>query len=251
MTQKNRDDIFLSLIIPAYNEENRIARTLIEISQYLDQQEYLSEIIVVNDGSTDQTHQRCLETLKDRPNFRVLSRDENIGKGYSVKQGVLQTRGNLILFSDADLSTPIRELDKFLPWVKEYEIVIGSRALPDSDIQVHQSIVRESMGKMFNIFVRLLIIRGIKDTQCGFKLFQRGAALDIFPRIRLKGFSFDVEVLFLSRRLAYRLKQIPVIWRNSPESKVHLFSSSARMFLDLLRIRYLHLSLSDSERNHG
>ncbi len=245
MNPKKQDDIFLSVVIPAYNEENQIAQTLVEISQYLDQQEYLSEIIVVNDGSTDLTKQRCLETLKDRPNFRVLSRIENMGKGFSIKQGILQTKGRFILFSDADLSTPIEELDHFLPWTKEYEVVIGSRALPDSDIQVHQSFFRENMGKMFNIFVRLLIMRGIKDTQCGFKLFQRGVAFDIFPRIKCKSFSFDVEVLYLCRKLGYTIKQIPVIWRNSPESKVHLFSSSTRMFLDLFRIRYHHSFLSE------
>lgn len=251
MNQKKRDDVFLSVVIPAYNEENRIAQTLVKISRYLDQQDYQSEIIVVDDGSTDQTSQRCKETLKDRPNFRILSRLENLGKGFSVKQGILQANGTFILFSDADLSTPIEELEHFLPWTKEYEVIIGSRALPDSDIQVRQSLFREGMGKMFNVIIRLLIMRGIKDTQCGFKLFHRAAAFDIFPRIKCTRFSFDVEVLYLCRKLGYSIKQIPVIWRNSPESKVHLVSSSTRMFLDLLRIRSLHSSLSEKKGHHG
>lgn len=243
MNNNNTDDIFLSIVIPAYNEANRIANTLKKIREYLDRQDFSSEIIVVSDGCTDLTDLCATEALKNWPNFRLLSRVENKGKGYSVKEGILDSRGHLILFSDADLSTPIEELDNFLPWVDEYDVLIGSRALPDSGVQVHQSFFRESMGKIFNLFVKLLVLRGIKDTQCGFKLFHRQAALDIFRRIKLKRFSFDVEALYLSRNLGYRIKQLPVVWRNSPESRVHIFSSSMEMFWNLFRIRSLHKSL--------
>jgi len=230
--------IFLSVIIPAYNEENRIGQTITKICGYLAQQDYLSEIIVVNDGSTDDTFEKASEALKGMERSQVLSRLRNFGKGYSVREGVIVAKGQCILFSDSDLSTPIEELDKFLPWLeKGFDVVIGSRALPDSDIQIRQSLVRESMGKMFNVFVQMLVMKGIKDTQCGFKLFRREAVMDIFPRVKTKGFSFDVEVLLLSRKLGYRIKEIPVIWRNSPESKVKMVSGSLKMFLDLWRIR--------------
>lgn len=230
--------IFLSIVIPAYNEEKRIAQTIARIRAYLAQQDYLSEIIVVDDGSTDETLEEAAEALKGIERTQILSRRRNLGKGFSVKEGVLASKGQHILFSDADLSTPIEELDKFLPWLEEgFDVLIGSRALPDSDIQVRQSYLRESMGKMFNVFVQLLVVKGIKDTQCGFKIFRREAAMDIFPRVKTRSFSFDVEVLFLSRKLGYRIKEIPVIWRNSPQSKVKIISSSLRMFLDLWRIR--------------
>jgi len=243
MSKNFEDDIFLSVVIPAYNEDRRIANTLKKIRDYLDRQDFSSEIIVVSDGCTDLTDFCATESLKNWPNFRLLCRVENKGKGYSVKEGILNSRGRLILFTDADLSTPIEELNNFLPLVDEYDVLIGSRAMPDSNIQVHQSFLRENMGKTFNLFVRLLVLRGIKDTQCGFKLFHRQAALDVFRRVKLTGFGFDVEALYISRKLGYRIKQIPVTWRNFPESRVHVLTSSAEMFLDLFRIRSLHKSL--------
>lgn len=243
MNKNLKDDIFLSVVIPAYNEDRRIANTLVKVRGYLDRQDFSSEIIVVSDGCTDLTDQYATQALRNWPNFRLLCRVENKGKGYSVKEGILDSRGRLILFTDADLSTPIEELDNFLPWADEFDVLIGSRTLPDSNIQVHQSFFREYMGKTFNLFVRLFVLRGIKDTQCGFKLFHRQAALDIFRRIKLAGFGFDVEALYLCRKLGYSIKQIPVIWKNSPESHVHILTSSVEMFRDLFRIRSLHKSL--------
>lgn len=243
MSNNFTSDIYLSVVIPAYNEDRRIANTLVQIKEYLDRQAYSSEIIVVSDGCTDKTDQYASESLRNWPNFRLLCRKKNMGKGFTVKEGILHSQGRLILFTDADLSTPIEEIEKFLPWTDEFDIVIGSRALPESNIQVRQSLFREYMGKTFNLFVQLLIFRGIKDTQCGFKLYHRQAALDIFNRIKLTGFGFDVEALYVSRKLGYRIKQLPVVWRNSPESHVHVFSSSVEMFLDLFRIKSLHKSL--------
>ena len=156
----------------------------------------------------------------------------------------------LILFTDADLSTPIEELDNFLLLADEFDVLIGSRALPESNIQIRQSFFREYMGKTFNLFVQLLVLRGIKDTQCGFKLFHRQVALDIFHRIKLKGFGFDVEALFVSQKLGYSIKQLPVVWRNSPESRVHIFRSSVEMFKDLFRIKSLHKSLNKKKKIH-
>ena len=267
--------IFLSVIVPAYNEESRIRETLITIRAFLesridpygtgDGSPFLmggrlsrismtsdslalmrgaSEIIVVDDGSTDRTSRIAAEVLLGRPNDRILSRGINRGKGYSVREGMLAASGKLILFSDADLSTPIGEFEKLFAGIQNgCDIVIGSRALPGSDIRRRQNPVRERMGKMFNVLVRTFVLKGIRDTQCGFKLFRREAAVDVFSRLLLTGFSFDVEALFVARRLGYKIGQVPIIWINSPESKVRLFYSSAAMLRDLFRIRRLHRKL--------
>jgi dolichyl-phosphate beta-glucosyltransferase len=234
-------EVFLSVVIPACDEEARIGKTLRAVRAYLESRPYASEIIVVGDGCRDRTCQVASEYLRGRDGDRVLDRAENRGKGFSVAEGVAASRGRFILFSDADLSTPIEELEKLLPEAERgADVVIGSRALPESDVQVRQNRLREGMGKIFNVFVRLFVLRGIKDTQCGFKLFKREAALDIFPRLALRGFSFDVEALYLARRRGFRIVQVPVIWRNSPTSRVRLVRSSAAMLRDLLRIRGLH-----------
>lgn len=239
MSEKQKD-IALSIVIPAYNEESRTGKTIEAICRYLSQRAYAAEIIVVDDGSTDKTAEKAREALRGRPDSLILTRRENFGKGYSVREGILRTRGAAVLFTDADLSTPIEELEKFWPWLEQgYDIVIGSRALPESDIRARQSRLRETMGKMFNLFVRLLVLRGVKDTQCGFKLFRRGAALAVFDGLQTKGFSFDVEALAEARRLGFRVRQVPIVWRNAPHSKVKIIGSSLRMFLDLWRIRRL------------
>lgn len=251
MNKNFSNNIYLSVVIPAFNEDKRITKTLTKIRDYLDQKDFLSEIIVVSDGCTDSTDLYASEALKNWPNFVLLCRNVNKGKGYSVKEGILHSRGQLILFTDADLSTPIEELNSFLPWTDKFDVIIGSRALPGSNIQVRQSFIRESMGKAFNLFVQLLIFRGIKDTQCGFKLFKRQAALDIFRRVRLKGFGFDVEALYLCQKLGFRIKELPVVWRNSPESRVHIIRSSLKMLLDLFQIRYLHKNLKKNKQDHA
>lgn len=234
-------DISLSIVIPAYNEEERIGQTLRTIREYLVRQDYAAEMIVVDDGSGDRTAEKATEALRGMKNARIIRSPTNIGKGYSVKEGILHSRGELVLFSDADLSTPIEELKKFLPWLQEgYDVVLGSRAFPDSDIQIRQNFFRELMGKTFNVFVRLWLIKGIPDTQCGFKLFRGDVAREIFRLVRTKGFSFDVEALYLCLRSGYKIKQVPVCWRNSPPSKVRIFKSSVQMLLELIMIRLAH-----------
>jgi dolichyl-phosphate beta-glucosyltransferase len=238
MANPKQGEIHLSVVVPAYDEEERIGRTLAAIRSYLERRPYSSEVIVVDDGSRDRTAALAARSLSGLAGARVLARPVNRGKGFSVKEGVLASRGAYVLFSDADLSTPIEELDKFWPRIEDgCDVVIGSRALAGADIQVRQNPVRELMGKTFNLFVRLLFFRGIPDTQCGFKLFKRTAARDVFPRVRTAGFSFDVEVLDLCRRAGYKIGQVPVVWRNSPRSKVRILGSPAAMLLDLVRIR--------------
>jgi dolichyl-phosphate beta-glucosyltransferase len=168
----------------------------------------------------------------------VVRHEVNRGKGAAVRTGMADTRGQYALFSDADLSTPIEEVEKFWPRFDEgYDVVIGSRALPESRIEVHQNILRETMGRFFNALVRLLVVPGIHDTQCGFKMFSRRAVDALFPRCELDGWAFDVELLALARSDGLRIAEVPVRWINSPDTRVRALSASLEMFRDLLRLR--------------
>jgi dolichyl-phosphate beta-glucosyltransferase len=223
----------ISVVIPAYNEELRISKTIEKISLYLGGR-FDYEIIVVDDGSKDKTA-LVVEGLRS---VRLIRNRQNIGKGYSVRRGILEAKHRLILMSDADLSTPIEEIEKLLPFIEEgFDIAIGSRGLKESDIEVRQPWYREGMGKIFNLFVRSLVIGGIKDTQCGFKLMKGDAAKKIFERCRINGFGFDVEALFIARKMNLMIKEVPIRWINSPNSRVRLVGDPIRMFFDLLRIR--------------
>ena len=197
------------------------------------------EIIVVNDGSNDRTVDVVLG-LEDNK-IRVVNNPGNKGKGFAVRNGMLNARGNVLLFSDADLSTPISELDNFLPLLERgYDVVFGSRAMKHSNIEVHQPRSRELMGKLYNKIVRATTISGIKDTQCGFKLFTKDAANKIFNLQKLDGFSFDVEILYLAKKCGFQIKEVPVTWINNPDTKINSVKDSAKMFVDLLKIRWLH-----------
>ena len=230
--------IFLSIIIPAYNEEKRIPNTLLKLLNYLSTKSYQWEIILVDDGSTDRTSEIAREVIKNN-SLTVIKNHLNQGKGYSVKRGVLSSTGNVLLFSDADLSTPIEELDKMLLWIdKGYDIVIGSRALPESIIETRQPWYRQLMGKTFNLLVQSLVLKGFNDTQCGFKCFTRESALRVFTLQRLTGFAFDVEILYIAQKCSFKIKEQPVRWINSPESKVRLLKGPLSMILELLKIRF-------------
>ncbi len=230
-------DIHLSVVIPAFNEERRIGRTLEIVSAYLLAQQYRSELIVVNDGSADRTAEIVSACEYGMP-IRLLVHERNQGKGASVRDGMLASRGAHVLFSDADLSTPIEEVGKF--WSKfsdGADVVIGSRALPDSEILERQPKYREFMGRVFNVFVQSLAIRGISDTQCGFKAFTHNAAQTIFSRQRIMGWGFDAELLFIARRHGLQIAQVPVRWINSRDSRINSIRDSYRMFAELLIIR--------------
>jgi dolichyl-phosphate beta-glucosyltransferase len=231
--------MYLSVIIPAYNEEQRIGNTLRVSQAYLRRQPYASEIIVVDDGSQDGTASlvRAFDTAP--PAICMVQNGRNRGKGFSVRQGFSHARGEYLLFSDADLSTPIEEVETLLAALHEScDIAIGSRALPGSRVEVHQPWYRESMGRLFNVFVQALAVPGIHDTQCGFKCFRREAALAICQRMTTERFGFDVEMLYLARRLGYRVREVPVVWRNSPQSRVRVGQDSISMINELLRIRW-------------
>jgi dolichyl-phosphate beta-glucosyltransferase len=220
----------LSVVIPAYNEGRRLPPTLEKIQRHLAGRAH--EIVVVDDGSQDDTAARAAAA-----GVTVLRNEGNRGKGYSVRRGMLQARGDRRLMTDADLSTPIEELDRLMAKMDEgYDIVIASRALPESNIEVRQPWYRENMGRLFNFCVRVLALPGLHDTQCGFKLFTAEAAAKAFAPARLDGFSFDVEALFVARRHGCRIAELPVTWRNDEATRVDTFKGAVA-FVDLARIR--------------
>jgi len=234
----------ISIIIPAYNEERRLPSTLDAVIGYLHRTGFPSvEVLVVNDGSRDETGRVALDYASRHPEVRVLDNPGNRGKGYSVRHGMLEAKGDWILFSDADLSAPIEELEKLLAAGRERgaQVVIGSRALDRSLIKVHQSLFRENAGRIFNLCMRLVTGLPFWDTQCGFKLFAARAAREIFRRQKLDGFSFDVEALFLARKLGFRTTEVPVRWSHAEGTKVSMFSDSLRMFTGLFQVRWNHL----------
>ncbi len=232
------ENTFLSVIIPAYNEEARIKNTLEKIHSYLKNQDYTYEIIIVNDGSTDNTWALVNEIAQKIKEVRILKNEKNRGKGFTIKKGFLNAKGKYLLFTDADLSTPIEEVEKLISWLKKgYDIAIGSRALKESHIQIHQPWYRELAGRIFNLFVQAMAVPGIKDTQCGFKCFTQKAALEICERQKIEKFSFDVEMLYIGRKLGYKIKEVPICWFNNPHTKVNFLKDGYRMCLDLIRIR--------------
>jgi len=234
--------MFLSIVIPAYNEENRLNPTLEKINSYLKNKNFEYEIILIDDGSEDSTVKIALESeLAKKGKLILVKNEKNTGKGFSIRRGILASSGEYILFSDSDLSTPIEEFDElFLHIQSGYDIAIGSRSIEGADVRVHQPFYREIMGRVFNFLVQLLVLKGFVDTQCGFKLFKASAAKDIAKELKIDRFGFDVEMLYLAKKKNYRIKEVPVIWLNSPISRVSPVSDSCKMFMDLWRIRRMH-----------
>lgn len=228
----------LSIIIPAYNEENRIIKSLEKAITYLENHNYNFEIIVVDDGSSDNTT-KVLTNY--HPKVTVLSLNKNLGKGAAVRKGMLQAIGNVKLFSDADFSTPIYEITKLLDKIQSgADICIGSRAIDRKMVKEHQPFYREFMGKTYNKIVQLLVFKGITDTQCGFKAFTKKASEIIFPNAKINGFSFDVELLFLAHKFGLKVEQVPVEWYNDKRSTVNPIKDSTMMIIELFKIRKLH-----------
>jgi len=232
------ESLYISIVIPAYNENNRIGKTLDQIIEYFGGKKKSMEIIVVDDGSTDDTSEIINEYSKKYPFIQLIKKEKNEGKALAVKEGVLAAKGEFILFSDADLSTPISEMKKLMKPIREdkSDLSIGSRALPGSKVEVHQPFYREFMGKFFNKLVQFLALPGVFDTQCGFKLFTRECAMDIFPRMTITDFSFDVEILTIARARDYHIAEVPVKWVNSSETKLNVLRDVPKMFMGLLRV---------------
>lgn len=228
----------LSVVIPAYNEERRLGQSLTKMLAYLKSRRQPFEVIVVDDGSRDATAPLVRRFSAKDKRVRLIMNGGNRGKGASVRRGVEAAKGSLILMSDADLSTPIEELQSLEKVLQDAELAIGSRALDRSSIKKHQPFYREAGGRLFNLLVRLLTLGGIHDTQCGFKLFRAEAAKAIFPMQQVPRFGFDVEILYLARKQGYRIVEVSVAWENSPESKVRPIRDGLRTFLDLALIRW-------------
>lgn len=231
---------FLSIVIPAYNEYLRLGTSLEKIRQYLAAKHFASELVIVDDGSRDQTPELLREAAARFPALRVLRNEPNQGKGYSVRRGVLEARGEFVLFTDADLSAPIEEADKLLAALEssDADAAVGSRALQRELVGVHQPWFREYAGRGFNLLVRLFTGLRIRDTQCGLKLFHRATTRRAFELQCVRGFGFDPELLFLIERLGGKLVEVPVRWYDNPATKVRFLRDSTTMFLDLIRLRW-------------
>ncbi len=228
--------MFLSVIVPAYNEEHRLADSLRRIVGYLGKQEYTSEVIVIDDGSEDGTAQVVEEMMTELPILSLI-RTEHRGKGHAVKRGMLAGRGEYLFICDADLSMPIEELYKFLPPVLEgYDVAIASREVPGAR-RYDEPSYRHFMGRVFNWIVRLFAVRGFQDTQCGFKCFKREAARDVFTYQTMDGWGFDVEVLFIAQKRGYEIVEVPIDWYYSANSRIHPIRDSIGMFTEVIKIR--------------
>lgn len=231
--------MYLSVIIPAYNEEKRIGSTLKSIDEYLKWQNYDYEILVVNDGSVDTTSQVVSDLKFQIKNLKLIDNKDNHGKGYVVKQGMLEARGDLRLFTDADNSTSIDHLDKFIPYIDQgYSIIIGSIGISGHKVASgSEPGWRRILGKLGNLFIQIMAVPGIQDTQRGFKLFTAEAVSKIFPKLTITRWGFDIEVLALARKFGYKIKEIPVDWKNDPNSKVGL-KAYFQVLLETVKIRW-------------
>ena len=229
----------LSVVIPCYNEEQRLPRTIEQIERYLSTAGGSYELILVDDGSSDGTRKVMDEAAARNASVRLEALPHNRGKGRALAEGVAAARGAEILVTDADLSTPIEELDKLRAALRTGAgVAIASRALKGSRVEVSQPIYRVLMGKAFNLLVQAVLLPGIWDTQCGFKLFRADVAHDAFARLTTDGFGYDPEVLYRARKKGVKIAEIPVVWRNSAPTKVSPIKSSVDMFRHVLRIRF-------------
>lgn len=234
--------VLLTVVIPAFNEASRIPQSLQASEEYCLSLGIAYEILVVDDGSTDDTAIVVRQFQTKNPCVRLVSYSPNRGKGYAVRQGILQAKGEFVLYMDADLSTPMDEFSQFLPHLENgVPVVIGTRKHPEAEILKHQPLWRESMGKAFTRLSNLILGLRVSDFTCGFKVFHHDAALRIFKSVTLPGWAFDSEMLFLAHRFGFSIAEVPVRWANSPESKVRIVRATANAFIDLFRIRLNHL----------
>ena len=246
MTSPDIDNAFkdklLSVVIPAYNEEKRIGTTVKQVLEYLRGKGWKYEVIVVDDGSADRTADMTREAAGGDPSVLLISNGRNMGKGFTVRRGMMAAHGDARLFTDADAAAPIEDMEKLIPhWQAGCGVVFGSRNVPGSRIEIHQSRLREGIGRIFNLLVRLLVLPGCKDTQAGFKLFSRECAEKVFPKQRLTNFAFDVEILFLARCAGFKIAEVPITWSDRSGSKIRIFLSPTIMLLELLKIRWNQL----------
>ncbi len=236
MSQKGSEPD-ISIVIPAFNEAGRIAEPLRRIHHHMQGRGLAAEIVIVDDGSTDGTAEAVRRIAADLGMVLRVVSAEHRGKGHAVRIGMVVARGRIVLMTDADLSTPIDELDRFMPYLRDgAHVVIGSRRLGGAVIEVRQPILRETMGRVFTLLTQLLVVR-VSDATCGFKLFTREAAHQVFSRLTLDDWSFDAEALFVARKLGYGFREVPIAWRDSPGTKVHRGRDAMLAAVGLVRIR--------------
>lgn len=230
-------EIALSLVIPVYNEEKRIEEGLKKALRYLPRVSYTTEIVLVDDGSTDETLILANQLLNGFKNFQIIKQGQNLGKGAAIRRGVLNANGKYIVFSDIDFSTPITELPKLLDALKISDVAIGVRRHPNSNVTKHQPRVREFLGHIFTLMTNKLATPGIYDVTCGFKGYKKEAAKLLFSKARIAAWAFDAEILFLARKYKLKITQIPVTWADTKGTKVHMLGDGVRAFGDLVKIR--------------
>lgn len=232
------NEVYLSVVVPAYNEEKRISKTLESISNFLIKQNYRAEVLIVSDGSSDKTVDTAKAFAGRVANLKVIENKENHGKGYVTRQGMIEAKGAVRVFMDADNSTSLDQIDRFLPFLKEgYDVVIGDRDLKESRIKIHQSKLKEFLGDFGNVLVQTLAVPGIEDTQCGFKVFSGKSAEQIFKRMTIDKWGFDIEALAIANMLGYKIKTVPVEWVNDANSKVKL-SGYVNTLTELFKIKW-------------
>jgi glycosyltransferase involved in cell wall biosynthesis len=242
-TDARFNDMTYSIVIPAYNESQRLAATLEKVLAYVRLQAWDAEVIVVNDGSRDNTAEIVREFAAKDPIVRLVENPGNRGKGYSVRNGILSSRGDVVIFSDADLSSPIEEMPKLLQALAGgADVAIGSRWLRAELQTQRQSLHRQLFGRIFNLLLRMTLGLQFKDTQCGFKAFTRRAAQSIFPLEKIERWGFDPEILFLARKFGFRTEEVPVLWGHSGGTRIHPLIDGAKMFQEMLRIRWYDLT---------
>lgn len=228
-----------SIVVPAYNEQARIGATLEQILDHLRAQQWNAEVVVVDDGSRDDTLEILNRFAREHPHVRVLQNPGNQGKGYAVRNGMLSARGEVLLFTDADMSSPISEASKlFAALERGADVAIGSRWLDPSLQFQRQSLQRQALSRLYNIFLRIVLWFPYRDTQCGFKAFTRRAAEMIFPQQRVTRWGFDPEILFLAHRLGLKVAEVPVRWGHDEGSKIHPVRDGLRMAADALKVRW-------------
>ena len=231
-----QNSIFWSIIVPCYNESKRVDN-VVKILQYLSGLDKSWELIVVNDGSMDNTFDK-LKSLKKKSNFKLISYSNNRGKGYAVKTGMLAAVGEHRLFMDIDLSTPIDEMEKISQFIDQYDVVIGTRKVKGARVVVHQPILREYLGKVFTLLSQVILNTKVSDFTCGFKCFSQEAAERIFRKTRIFRWGFDSETLFLAKKYGFSIKEVPVVWKNDKQTRVRFPGDIIKSFHELVSIRY-------------
>lgn len=236
------NDLQYSIVIPAYNEEARIGATLERVMACVQARGWRAEVLVVNDGSADRTAALVSEAMRHYANLRLIENGRNRGKGYSVRNGILQSCGEIVMFTDADLSAPMEEAERLFAAIDQgADIAIGSRWLDRSRQTLRQPIYRRFFGRCFNLLTRMVMHLPLADTQCGFKAFRRDVARTIFGRQRIERWGFDPEILYIALRLGFKVREVPVTWGHDERSRISYLKDGLKMLQDLLRVRYSSL----------